>query len=333
MIKNSLILALGAFFTCGLAAQSQVLVSLSTADVVGVHANRTTDLARSGQPITDTLELTATDARSARSTSAATLVPLNSRTGSNGGARFGWSALANSGSLAGTIGGNPPAAAGQRYEMRLVSRQPVTGQIMIHFGGRGESARAGASVRLGRDVKTFAANGMPQRDAFDGVTVDANGVVVAIEITGRAAADARTSATYSAHLNLAFVADPGTPRCTVTFGQASCSAGGNLRGAVDTSRRGPVLNLGLSGALTNAIGLTLVSPSPRTFPIGRTDCIFFADPLVYSSFTTDRSGGAQTAIPFPHRAGASFSVQQATLQVTPQGLVFATSNTLAVTCH
>lgn len=328
ILLASVAAVLAAGLSLDLTAQSPVRASLATADVVGVNANRQTDLARGGVAIDPSLGLRANDERDAFSSSLAAV--QNDR---GTGASFRWSARAVSGNTAGTLAGNPPAVGAQTYTLSLLSRQPVQGRVVVLFGGEANSARCGASVRIGRVQKDFAANGSPQRDAFENVTVDSSGVDVTVTIGGTASADANTRfAAYNASLNVLFVADTGSS-CTVTAGASSCADGGTLRGAATSSTRGGSLALGLQGALPGAIGITVVSPSPRVFEIGQTGCVFFGTAIVHGTFTTDASGNARTVVDFPMIRGGNFSVQQATVLVSQRGVRFATSNTLDVSCN
>ncbi|MBK8974795.1 MAG: hypothetical protein IPM29_02610 [Planctomycetes bacterium] len=316
--------------------QAPVLAALQTADAIAVHANRQIDGARGQTAIERPLVLRAEDGRSAFAQSAAGLVMLQTPQGPGVGARFDVGAFAADGNVAGTLAGNPWAPGLQTYELTLSARQAVQGDLVIHFGGDARDSRAVAEVRVGRVVKTFTPDGNPQRDAFEDLTVDANGLTIAIGIGGQAHPQTGgTPATFRMNLNVFFVPDAPGPGCTVTVGQRSCPEGGVLAGAIvrDPNGAGPALGLGLTGALPDAIGLTIVSPDGQTFPIAMSNCVFFRTAILHEVFRTDAMGNARTLVPFPMRAGGSFSVQQMTVLVTPRGLRFGTSNTLDVACR
>ena len=103
-----ILLATSLLMACGLAAQTPaVRASLATADVVGVNANRQTDLARGGQAIDPALGLRVNDGREVLASSLAAVVNETRGTG----ARFAWSARATSGNTAGTLGAASPNSA------------------------------------------------------------------------------------------------------------------------------------------------------------------------------------------------------------------------------
>jgi hypothetical protein len=106
-----------------------------------------------------------------------------------------------------------------------------------------------------------------------------------------------------------------------------------LHGALGGDRGRHQLGLALTGALADAIGVTLVSAGPETFPIGDTHCIFFTRPIVAELFRTDAHGNARTSLTFPDRRGARFYVQQGTIKISPHGVEVGTSNTLEVSCR
>jgi hypothetical protein len=310
-----------------------VAVTLATADAVGVHANRQIDAARTGTAIDQPLVLQAQDGRETAAHSVAQRDPLRTPQGPALGALFSWRGRAADGDLAGTLGGSPLSAGAQAYGLLLTARQAVPGRLVILFDGDGiGGGGARASVVVGNETRGFATDGTAQRASIDNLTIGGRGLRVAIQIAGRAAGQGGVSA-FHAHLRVAFVPDASGPGCQVLPGTASCAEGGVLRGQVSGTTRGGVLQLNLGGALPDAIGLTVVSPSGSTFPILNTGCVFFDRAIVHETFRTDANGDARTQVMFPLRQGGSFFVQQATVVVSPRGLRLGTSNTLEVRCN
>ena len=134
-MKFPLLAAAGAFAAALLPVQSnaQVVYRLSTADVVGVNANRQTDLARGGTVIDPGLRLSATDGDAASSGSAAARVAMRTPDGPAVGGMFSVRGLAGDGNVVGTLTGNPPAQGAQTYELSFAARQAVTGRVVVLF--------------------------------------------------------------------------------------------------------------------------------------------------------------------------------------------------------
>jgi hypothetical protein len=314
---------------------AQVQGALSTAADLGVAANRQTDQAAGGTPIAMPLSLAALDGRNASARSIAS--PADGRNGGGASASFTWSGFAAPGNVAGTLGGSPLALGPQAYTLDLSARSDTPGRLVLSFSGAVQNGRAGATVRVGSETRSFSADGSRQSGEI-AVTVGTAGVAVAIEISGIADATAtRTSAASHANLSVQFVADGGGGggTCTLQRHQPSCPEGGTLNGQVVDGRAGRTLDLDLSGALANAIGVTVLSLAGDTFPVpGTNGCIFFAQPLVYSrTFTTDGSGNAMTSLPLPIRDGRQLWLLQATVAITPRGFTIGTSNSLQVACE
>jgi hypothetical protein len=305
-----------------------IAVRLSTADVVGVHANRQTDAARAGTPIPDALRLSAQDGRLGHARSIAEVMDVGS------GAHFVLEAQASPGAnVAGTLGGAPPVAGPQRYDLVLGSRGAVQGALLIEFFGRAANARALAKVTLGQRTAAFAAGSGPQRTRFDNVSL-AGGIQLGIELHGMARAD-RSAAGYRAELSVQFVPERSrgpAATCTVTPHARSCSEGGSLAGRPAPGRRGIDLQLALTGALPDALGLTVASPQPNTFPIGGTTCIFFRNAVVVGTFQTDANGNARSMVQLPPVRGSMYLLQ-AQVALSPRGARVATSNSLEVSCN
>lgn len=308
-------------------------VTLATADAVGVHANRVIDGARARTVIERALLLQARDGRTAAASSLARRSAQRTPRGGGVGAAFAWRGIAAGGDSAGTLGGSPLAVGAQHYAMVLTSARGVTGDLVIVFGGNGRNGGgARASVAVGAENRSFVADGSAHRARIEDVTIGGRGVRVDVQIAGHAGGS-REASGFAAELEVHFVPDrAGGPSCEVLAGQRSCAEGGVLRGSVDTAGRMPVLQLGLQGALPNAIGVSIVSPNGRTFPIPGTSCIFFATPIVADVFTTDANGDARTRMRFPARPGGSFFVHQGTILVSPRGVRLGTSNSLEVRC-
>lgn len=307
-------------------------VALATADASGVHANRQIDAVRAGTAVERPLLLQAQDGRVTAASSLAQRQMPRMGMSDGYGASFAWHAVAADGDVAGTLGGSPLAAGAQHYAMLLTSDRSVSGSIVIAFDGAGRNGGgARAAVTVGNESRSFVADGNAQRARIGGLTISGRGLRVDVRFSGHAAGQGGNASAFHAGMRVLFVGDG--PRCEVLPGERSCAEGGVLRGSIDTSGHMPVLNLGLTGALPNAIGLTIVSPDGQTFPIANTSCIFFQLPIVHETFRTDGNGNARTQVRFPMRPGGQFFVQQGTILVSPRGIRFGTSNTLQVVCH
>jgi hypothetical protein len=311
-------------------AQNPVAARLSTAADLGVFANQQQNSVPNGTAAP--VRLAVADGRSALSHSSAALRDPTRSTGAD----FGWDSQAAAGNSAGTLGdsGGGLAVGPQRYDLVLVAaRTSVTGSLVISFDGRAINATAGAAVSVGREVRRFDASNGAGRASIDGLTVGSQGLAASVEISGLSG-DRTLDSGYGCGLSVVFVVDGGGGggTCTITPHTSSCSKGGTLDGRATSTGRGFDLGLNLTGALPDAIGVSLASVLPDTFPIGRTGCVFFRDAIVIGAFQTDGRGNAATMYRIPAVRGSMY-LQQGTFAVSPTGVAIGTSNTLQVVCN
>ncbi len=317
-------------FAASIAAQSQVVASLANPVDVGVFANRQTDTAVAG-PVDPGLRLSANDARSAAASSGA--APLDPVVAA--GARFAWNGRVDAGSIAGTLvdAGRGLMPGAQRFELVLQSRTPVTGQLALRFNGNARNARAGATVMIGREQRSFDAASGAAGSTIDNLRVDSRGLTVMIEVEGAAGAPMGAAGLFDCSLIAAFVeGGGGGAQCTVNPGTRSCPRGGVLNGRAAVSGRAIAVGLSLAGALPGAVGFAILAPRGTTAPLGNGMCVFLDAGFLAGLFRTDRNGDGTTMLQLPVAAG-TVHLQTATLSLTPRGLDVVTSNTLDVACR
>ena len=89
----------------------------------------------------------------------------------------------------------------------------------------------------------------------------------------------------------------------------------------------------MTGALPNAIGVTVLSPRGRIIDIGDTGCVLLGDPIIASTFNTDANGEGRDRLAFPPRFKGRLYAQAVTIRVSERGVAVATSNTLEIGCR
>lgn len=346
--------------------------NLTTVTRAGVFANREVSSLGAGVSV---LRPTALDAASPGAAAALRIVPgLWPVITSDGvvhpprvmGATWGWSGRAGAVSAtdltntdgpillatAGATGTGNPMQSPQTWCLTL---NGGPGHLLIEFKGRRVNRSfAAATVGLRDRALRFEAThdghservlvplpggaaGLPVKVSLEGFAHGA--------FTGSSAGDPGVvlPGSFEAGLSVQFRPDDRPHFCTIAPDQRGCPAGGALHGAIINpldpiiSPVNPHIALSLEGALSNAIGVTLLNRSGELVPaLPLTVCPILVNPVVVGLFETDDHGNARTflrapPIPIPGRFG--FFIQQATVKFGGDaGFRIASSNTLAVKC-
>ncbi|MBL8899647.1 MAG: hypothetical protein JNM84_18595 [Planctomycetes bacterium] len=249
---------------------------------------------------------------------------------------------ANSAAQAGTSssarpGTTPPSFGPHGLRAAYPVRPGATGLVVIQLQGRASTnAHCAAFVDVDGD-------GQPDwRGAVDGtlqgaripVTAGRNGVVLGIVTDGRAGVRGVGQEGYGASLRVYFRPDPGTPTCTWTTVSRPCGA--NLVGTANPATGGVRIQLDVTGAPANALGVLVVGallPAPTPLPFSR--CDLLVDPRIALGLVTDANGAA--TVPFgihAQLAGLDVNFQAVVLGFDPANApTIVASNTENLTCQ
>ncbi|MBK9387785.1 MAG: hypothetical protein IPN34_23460 [Planctomycetes bacterium] len=231
----------------------------------------------------------------------------------------------------------PPSFGAHGLRAAYPVRAGATGLVVIQLQGR---ASANASCAAFIDVD---GDGQPDwRGAVDGtlqgaripVTAGRNGVVLGIVTEGRAGVRGVGQEGYGASLRVYFRPDPSTPTCTWTTVSRPCGA--NLAGTAAPATGGVRIQLDLTGAPANALGvLTVGALLPAPAPLPFSTCNLLVDPRIALGLVTDVSGAA--SVPFGIHArlgGLDVNFQAVVLGFDPANApIIVASNTENLTCQ
>jgi hypothetical protein len=217
---------------------------------------------------------------------------------------------ANSGAHAGTSRSSrpsttPPSQGAHGLRAAYPVRPGSSGVVVIQLaGGASTNAQFAAFVDVDGDGQPDwrgAVNGTPQGARIP-VTAGRNGVVLGIVTDARVGVRGVGREGYSGTLRVFFRPDQNPPTCTWTTLSRPCGA--QLAGTANPATGGVRIQLDVSGAPANALGLMVVGsalPAPAPLPFGT--CDLFVDPRIALGFLTDASGAA--ALPFGIHANLS----------------------------
>jgi hypothetical protein len=231
----------------------------------------------------------------------------------------------------------PPSFGAHGLRAAYPVRPGATGLVVIQLQGR---ASANASCAAFVDVD---GDGQPDwRGAVDGtlqgaripVTAGRNGVVLGIATEGRVGVRGVGQEGYGASLRVYFRPDPSTPTCTWTTVSRSCGA--SLAGTANPVTGGVRIQLDVTGAPANALGVLVVGallPAPTPLPFSTCDLV--VDPRIALGLLTDANGAA--SVPFgihANLAGLDVNFQAVVLGFDPANApTIVASNTENLTCQ